>query len=256
MSDPSSLKFIDCNAFIGRPTVRSHWQPAAAADLVREMDRAGIARSLVWHIAQHDASPLLGNDLLCEAIAPHRDRFIPCWSILPAQAGELGDLDAWFERAGAAGVKAFRAWPARGRYLLRRETVGNIIAMMTERRIPLIYTLSSEADWRDIYDLLRDFPDLRVILNYTSCWSGDRYFRPIVEACSHVCVEISAYFPPGGIESFVKTYGPWHLLFGTGFPTAYHGAMMLMVAHADIPFEAKQAIASGNIERLLKEVKL
>ena len=256
MPDLTALRFIDCNVFIGRPTVRSHWQPASASDLIWEMDRAGIAQSLVWHIAQHDAFPLLGNDLLDEAIGPHRDRLIPCWSILPSQSGELGDLDAWFDRAGDAGVRALRAWPNRGRYLLRREAVGDIVERMVDRRMPLICSVTSESDWRDVYDLLGYFPELRVILSYTSCWSADRYFRPLVEAYAHVYVEISAYFPPGGIEAFAGKYGSERMLYGSAFPTAYHGAMMLMVAHADIAFEDKEAIAAGNIERLMKEVAL
>jgi len=253
--DSTGLRFFDCNTFIGRPTVRGHWEPVTAEGLVAEMDRADISKALVWHIAQRDTYPLLGNDLLTEAVASHRDRLIPCWSILPTQTDEMGGLEGWLERAQDAGVKAFRVWPAQGRFLMRPETLGDMLCQLVKRRAPLIFTVASDQDWRDLYDLLRAFPDLRAIVSYTSPWAADRYFRPIVDAYPHVYVEISAYFPPGGIESFASRYGPDRMLFGTGFPEAYHGAMMMMVAHAGISDSGKQAIASGNLERLVREVQ-
>jgi len=257
MSELNDLRFFDCSTFIGQPTKRSAWRPVTASELVAEMDRAGIGRALVWHIAQYDVFPLLGNDLLDEAIAQHRERLVPCWSALPTQCGEVGDLEAWLGRAGAAGVKALRLWPRRGRFPLRREVVGDILTRMIERRIPLVYSmLPGEDTWQELYDLLESFPDLCVIVNYQNCWSADRSFRPLIESYPHAYVEISAYFPPGGIEAFVESYGSARMLFGSGFPVAYHGAMMLMLGHAEIALEDKQAIAAGNLERLLEEVDL
>jgi len=69
-----------------------------------------------------------------------------------------------------------------------------------------------------------------------------------------VCVEISGYILDGGIEAFVGDYGAGRMLFGSGFPAAYHGGMMLALAHAEISEQDKQAIAAGNLDRLLGEV--
>jgi hypothetical protein len=257
MAESDSLRFFDCNTFIGTPATRAPWRPVSATELIAEMDRAGIERALVWHITQHDGFPLLGNDLVDEAVAAHHDRLAPCWTLLPTQSGELGDLDEWLSRAGAAGVKALRAWPKPGRYLLRWEVIGDLLAGMVARRVPLIYAMASGEDtWAELHDLLASCPELRVILSYENCWSADRLFRPLVERYRNVYVDISAYYPPGGIEAFVRSYGPERMLFGTGFPVLCHGAMMLTLAHADIPFEDKQAIAAGNIEQLLEEVEL
>ncbi len=55
----------------------------------------------------------------------------------------------------------------------------------------------------------------------------------------------------GGIEALVADYGPQRILFGSGFPESYMGGMMLALRHAQIPDAAKQAIAAGNLERLL-----
>ena len=46
------------------------------------------------------------------------------------------------------------------------------------------------------------------------------------------------------------------MLFGTGFPVQDHGGTMLMLKHAEINEEDKQAIAAGNLERILAEQNL
>ena len=59
-----------------------------------------------------------------------------------------------------------------------------------------------------------------------------------------------------GVEAFVDSYGPERLLYGSGFPEAYHGGMMLALRHAEISDDAKGEIAAGNLDRLLREVRL
>ena len=72
------MRFFDCNAFFGLPMVRPLAPVPTADALLAEMDRAGVDRALVWHIAQHDASPQAGNQLLADdeafgQLQPERD---------------------------------------------------------------------------------------------------------------------------------------------------------------------------------------
>ena len=121
------LAFIDCNTYLGSPMNGGLMPPVTAESLLSAMDRAGIARAVAWHIAQYDADPLTGNDLLAQAIAPH-ERLYGGWTILPTQCGELGKLDDWLRSAAAARVRVFRAFPAAGRYLLRGDVLGDMLA--------------------------------------------------------------------------------------------------------------------------------
>ena len=253
-----ALRFFDCNVRIGRPsalppladTVR---MDHTAEQLLAEMDRAGIERALVWHVAQRDYDAVEGNRLVAEAIAPH-PRLAGCWSILPPQTGEGGKIDAFFAAAGKAGVRALRAMPKEHRFLLRREAIGTILERMVAGRVPLILSMEN-IEWDAVYDLLAGEPELTVILTETGCWGTDRYFRPLLERYPNVAVELSSYIMDGGIEAIVEEYGARRLVFGTDFPLGYHGAPMLMVAHAEIPLEAKEAIASGNLERMMAGVR-
>jgi len=249
------MEFFDCNTYIGRPST-GHLSPVAGvAELLAAMDKAGVARALVWHIAQHDLSPVVGNRLLAEAIAG-QERLVGCWTLLPNQARELGATEEWFDRMARANVRAVRAFPQDHRYLLRRETAGDILAGMVERRIPLILSLKKGVSWETVYDLLAQFPELVCILSETGCWGSDRWFRPLLEQYPGVYVDMSDYLLDGGIEAFVKDYGAERMLFGSGFPDQYHGGMMLALKHAEIEQDERDAIASKNLDRILGEVKL
>jgi len=57
------------------------------------------------------------------------------------------------------------------------------------------------------------------------------------------------------IQAFPE-YGPERMLFGSGFPDIPFFGGVLTLMHADIPDGAKEAIAGGNLRRLLEEVAL
>jgi predicted TIM-barrel fold metal-dependent hydrolase len=104
--------------------------------------------------------------------------------------------------------------------------------------------------------LLREVPDLVCIVSDHGCWGADRWFRPLLDHYKDVYVDLSDYLLDGGIESLVADYGASRLLYGSGFPMQYPGGMMMAIRHAEISLRDRQAIASGNLDRLLKEVRL
>lgn len=249
------MKFLDCNCFIGTPARRQDWTPADAQTLVRDMDRAGIARALVWHVAQLDLHPSVGNDLLMREIEPLRDRLVPCLAIPCPHTDEMGDMDEWFGRALSSGAGAMRICQTRGSYLVRPEVVDGIVQRLLRHQIPLIYSIERGGNWNELYDLLKAFPALRIIISDIGVWPADRLFWPLLDLYPNVFVEISQYFVPGGIEANVQRYGSGRLLYGSGFPACYHGGLMLLLAHAKISEADKTAIAGQNLQRLIDEVR-
>lgn len=249
------MRFFDCNCYIGLPVNATLAGGVSADGLLAAMDRAGVERALVWHVAQHDQDPITGNELLADAVAGH-DRLVGCWTLLPPQTGELGRPEDWFARAAGARVRAFRASPEANRYLLRGEVLGELLEAMIAAHLPLLLSLARGVGWQQIYDLLREFPELAVVVCDHGSWGADRYLRPLIERYPNAYVEIGGYMLDGGIEALVGDYGSGRLLFGSGFPEAHHGGMMLALARAEISDADKQAVAAGNLERLLGKVKL
>jgi hypothetical protein len=248
------LRFFDCNAFFGLPMVRPLAPVPSADALLGEMDRAGVESALVWHIAQHEASPQVGNRLLAEAIRPH-PRLVGCWTILPNQAREFPPPPVFFDEMRVARVRALRIFPRSQKFLANAVSMGDWLEAMIARRIPLLLSVRRGIEWRDIYDLLAEFPDLVCVICDHGCWGQDRLFRPLLERYPNVHVDTAQYLLDGGIESLVADYGARRLLFGSGFPESYLGGMMLALRHARIPDEAKAAIAAGNLERMLLQAQ-
>ena len=255
------MEFFDCNTWIGAPVSGRLFKPETAKSLIAAMDKAGIARAVVWHISQLDAGPVTGNALLSKAVAAH-ERLYGSWTILPTQTGEMDEPDEWLNRAYDARVRLLRAFPAANRYLLRAVAIGDILSVAARRKFPLMISLTRDTNngpgskqWENIYALLSEFPDLTLILSDLHVWPDDRHFRPLIEKYPRTFIEISRYIADGGIESFVARYGAGRMLFGSGFPDCYHGSSMLYLAHAEISAAERASIASGNLTRLLSEVR-
>lgn len=249
------MRFFDCNAFFGLPTHRPLLPVRTAEELLAAMDRSGVERALVWHIAQHDASPQIGNQLLAEGIRD-RPRLLGCWTILPNQADEFPPPTVFFEQMRAARVAALRIFPETHHFLANAVALGDWLEAMTARRIPLFLSVRRGMSWPNVYSLLAEFPDLVCVLCDHGCWGEDRRFRPLLERYPHFYIDLSQYLLDGGIEALVANYGASRILYGSGFPESHFGGMMLALRHARIPDEAKALIASGNLERILAEEKL
>lgn len=247
------MNFFDCNASFGLPSRRPLMPVPHAEDLLAEMQHAGVARALVFHIAQHDASPQVGNQLLAEGIAAH-PQLTGCWAVLPNQAREFPRPVEFILQMQAARISAVRMFPNAHKFLLNEVAVGDWLEAFSAYRVPVLLSLQYGVEWRDLYAILQSFPTLVCIICDHGCWGEDRLFRPLLERYPNVYVDTAQYLLDGGIEALVADYGPSRLIFGSGFPELYMGGMMMAIKHAQISEEAKTAIASGNLERILAQI--
>jgi len=248
------MNFFDCNAFIGRPARREIYPPAPDAEaILSEMDTCGVERALVWHVAQFDASPHLGNRLLAEAIHG-QPRLSGCWAVMPNQAREFPPMPDFLDAMRQSRIQALRAFPLDHHFYLNRVAMGDWLEAMVAHRVPFFLSVARGANWDIAYSLLAEFPDLVCVICDHGCWGEDRRFRPLIERYPHVYVDTSQYLLDGGIEAFVADYGPQRMVYGSGFPASYFGGMMLAIQHAQISPQARAAIAGANLERILAEV--
>jgi hypothetical protein len=249
------MDFFDCNVFLGRP-IQGALAPAGTVnDLLEEMQRDGISQCLVWHFSQYEAAPPFGNRLLAELIQPH-PQLTGCWTLLPAQTKELPPPQQLFDEMRTARILALRAFPRSHQYLLDRLSLGTYLDAMVACRVPLFLSVRRGCEWQDVYAILEAYPELVCVICDHGPWGMDRFFRPLFERYRHVYVDTAQYMLDGGIEGIVKDYGAERLLFGSGFPESYFGGIMLMLRHARINQQAKSAIASENLARILTEVHI
>ncbi len=248
------MRFYDCNVFVGYPPVRQLFEPADTASLLKEMDWCGVDKALAWHAAQIGGGPEPGNRLLAAAIEG-QERLSGCWCIQPNQAREFPPFEQYLEQMRSASVRALRAFPLDHHFLLNKVSMGDWLEGMVANRVPLFLSVVYGANWEIIYQLLAECPELTCVICDHGCWGEDRRFRPLIEAYPNTYIDLSQYLLDGGIEGFVERYGAGRVLFGSGFPQSYMGGMMMALRHAQIAEEDKQAIAAGNLEKLLGEAQ-
>ena len=126
------------------------------------------------------------------------------------------------------------------------------MAVYEERRIPLFIKDSLDS----IDTLMGAFPHLIVVTANQGINPMDRYAWPLADKYPYLYFDTSAYLVDGIVEEFCSRYGASRLLFGSGFPDHASGGALLTLAHADISEEDREAIAHGNLERILSGVIL
>lgn len=258
MPDNDELLFFDCNTSYGNLNVPSLKYAPTTAALLAEMDHCGVDEALVTCAAQV-GSPWDGNaDLLTDI--RQQVRLHPAWVLLPYQTGEIPEPAQFIAAMKAQGVRALWAWPGGHHYHLDEVTFGPLFEELIARSIPLFYRLTDAGDsrlgWAEVSRLLKEFPELTLVAADQSVWGEDHYFRPLVERYPNFYLETSHYELANGLVDFHNKYGPDRWLFGSAYPRRTMGGAVLQLANTELPLEARQAIAGGNLKRLLGEVKL
>ena len=245
------LRFFDCNCAIGRQSVRRNEQLFRPEEVIEEMRRVGIAEALVYHVVARDYFPPAGNARLAAQIGDRR-ALHPCWVVMPHHTGEMPVGEELVEAMRAGGVRAARVFPKSQNFRLNEWTVGRLVSALQDARIPLFLDMG-ETNWDELAQVLTSYPRLPVVL----CGVGyrtNRYLYPLLEAFENFHVEIFFYEIHRALEDVCKRFGASRLLFGTGMPFFSPGSVLMTVKYAMIGDADKQAIAGGNLERLLQGV--
>lgn len=245
----SGLRWIDCNARIGRWSNPRPEQFTEIDDLLAAWDRVGIDGGLAHHAWAWEWSPARGNDALLEAIGPH-ERIRPCFVALPHATREVDPVLEFARRVRDA-RGAVRIFPGKHQWSVREWCAGALFDALQCAGVPLLVDIG-EVDWEGIAAILAAHPRLRVIVLETF-YRIDRRLYALMERHPSLHLEANTYGPFFGVEGIVERFGAGRLVFGTGVPEFETGGPMALVAYADISAEDKAKIAGGNLLRLLGE---
>lgn len=225
-----------------------------AQDLLEYMDYAGIKKALVWHRSMYDLDPTSGNQRIIEEIEGYKDRLIPSWTILPAITDKEYETNVFFDLMKKNGIKALRAFPKMNRYFLCGVTMSDQLNLISELKIPLY--LEPQIGFEYIYSVLKEFPELTIVMSNIGCWPSARYVYPLLKTYKNFYFETGDFGMLRGYEEICHYFGSEHILFGTNFPTNNMGCSIYSLMRANISDDEKQNIAHRNLERLLKEERL
>jgi predicted TIM-barrel fold metal-dependent hydrolase len=257
------LDLFDANCMIGRwPTERAAL--LTASDLLAEMDRLGIGRSLVCHTLAWQDSPANGNRRLMQEIAGQA-RLEPCWVLVPGEAENQPDGIAGLLAAMAAkNVRAVRLCPRDHVYPLTDWMTGELLAALNERQYVLLMDQDQvvlpvglfdvdPTGWRQVAWLCQSFPALSVVLTRVG-YRGLRVLLPLMAECPNLHLDLAYFATHQGVEEIMRRFGPERLLFATGQPLADAGGALARLYYAGVTEQQRDAIGHGNLERLLARV--
>ena len=222
----------------------------SADELVEHHERFGISRALPFHSLALEEHPVKGNAKISAATAGH-DRLAPSWVALPHHTGEVPEPSDLLAEAQDAGVAAFRVFPDAHNFSIDEWSMGDFFAV-AEGQLPVFWHIEKLDRFtaRDIYDVCSRYPRLQVVLCDIDK-SINRTITPLMRNLPNLWLETSGYRTHRGIEYLVGAVGAQRILFGTGLPWQSVGGPHAEFAYAQIDGDARTAIGSGNLVRLL-----
>ena len=226
----------------------------SAVALTVEKRQAGVNRAVVWRTEQVQTSPVLGHRLLSDDLDRH-EQLYGLWAVTPAACDESPGPEQLLTEMRKKRIIGFRLFPTGLRFVPKAFVLQAWLELAVQHHLPVFVNTAHGCSLEALGDILERFPDLTVVLTNANVWPGDRLLRPFVERFPNVYLDLSYMITAGGIESFVARFGATRLLYGSGFPRMYFGANMLMLRHAAISQEDRAAIAAGNLERIIREIR-
>ncbi|MFA6569445.1 MAG: hypothetical protein WCS96_14635 [Victivallales bacterium] len=249
-----NLEFFDSNVYLGRPQGVRIFANLPEKELLGTLNANSITQALVWHYSQLEDHPATGNEILAAAVAD-RKNLKGVWALMPPQTGEIICRD-FFRKMKKNKIGALTAFPNKHKFLMRRTVWGSFMDEVSDRKIPLIFSMQYGIGWESLYAFLEQYPEITCILSDIGIWGVDRYTWPLLENFPNVRLESSQLsLEAGGLEETTRKYGASRIVFGSGFPERYAEAATLQLSHADISDREKRMIAKENLESILAGIK-
>jgi predicted TIM-barrel fold metal-dependent hydrolase len=221
----------------------------AAADLLAQLDRLGVSRSVVWDVESRDSNCPMSNHRLLDEIEKTpgaQGRLIPSFTISPTmiyERGALADLKKSMQEHKTRALRFTRGFTS---FTLRQ-----IEPMIQEIKSlkPVLFLHHGETDAVDILDFAEKFPEVSLILMEVG-WSRYISVFDLMRQRKNILIETSWLHTWEAIEIIIEEFGAKRVIFGLG-GKAHNGASIAAVSRATISDKDRELIAHGNLERLL-----
>lgn len=250
------LDYIDAFLPVGRINRAAVQSPQDFSDALKIMDQYHVSEALIYStLALND--PHLNNEVVCTFDNP---RVHKIWAFDPAYVIKESP-EQFLERALKNSAKAIMANPLMRDWRVDRSVrLLELAKLLEKRKIPLL--LAHRAwdsgqdviDWYRMIDFCNQFPTLPVI---TWEWRS-RANRPLFDALSqadNLKLILSSIWQSQMVRQLSEAFGAKRLIFSLGLPFLNPGSFHGLVNYAAISQSDKQAIASGNIRRILSEAR-
>ncbi len=235
--------FACAHGHLGR-THLLHIPDTDLAEVIRELDRFGVERAIVFTNGGLGCDEVYGNDLVAAAVRAHPERFVGF--VAPNLNRSPEEIVREVERGFANGLIGIKIHPWFNGYDTNGPNVELACALANARR-----TFIVNHDWGSterMIALCRRYPDACFMTGHTSPAA-----IPATKAVPNLYIGTCPLNFYGTLERFVAEAGAERLVFGSDLLWDPIGWGMGPVLYGRIPPEAKRLILGGNIRRLLTQ---
>ena len=248
------LELFDANCMLGIAPGDQGGSFDTIEDIRVYMDRYDISKTLVYSAMAKYYSPIEGDLAIQQQICDVRNVY-SCWMALPSATGEFPAGDALRTLLRDHCVAAVRMAPVTHDYSLALWNCHPLFLLLEELQMPLFLDFdlghwSDRLPWNDVHQICTTYPRLPVILCRVGCGYNRNLFK-LMETCDNLYFETSYFAANRGLETVTRLFGAQRMLFGTDAPVHTPACPIGMLVYSDLLDEQKQAIAKGNLERLI-----
>ncbi len=226
------------------------WGEDPADHLVRAMDQSGVKTSLVSSLAYSGFRMEACNELMYQAMQKHPGRLLGYVYVWP---GDPKAVQAEVERRLAQGFTGIKMLVLMG-YDYVYPGYAPAFAIANERRLPvLLHCYGGQAGLDDVPVLAKRYPEVRFVLAHAGAQQVDHHLRiadEVEHAYLELCTSMATY---RAVETLFERGPLERIVWGADDLPLNMSHQLGKVLGAQIPEEAKVAILSGNVRRLLAE---
>lgn len=243
-----SLDFFDAKAAIGRGLKAHPKLPCTTADLSKEMQQCHVAQALVSLNEAKWWDPLLAN----RAVTKMRGNgCYPIWMALPNTAGDFISESKLVKELDNLSIPAVQIYPKSQSWNPFSRNTKTLFDALSEGGWPIFVSLGEELQIAELEELAGRFPNNKWIAT-NGGWFEQRAICQLLSSTSNVWITLERYHANFGIEHLCDLGLSERLLFGSNAPAASMGAARAYIDWAQIPLEAKKAIAGENLLNVLR----
>jgi hypothetical protein len=248
------LKLIACDALVGVSRKPHPWLHPDVADLQHELARLELSAAIVRHRQCLENFTYWGNDVLKREVTGQTN-LIPATCLTPDGAPDAHSLEQTIATACNGGMRVAWMSPKEHMFSALPWCSGRLYAACTAAKLPLLLEYPQVTP-DELDQILMAYPDLRLVLLRVPRLGRHRILYSLLERHPnlHLCLS-ATYSVHEGLPELVAHFGSARFVWGSAYPEAEGGASVAILTYANIPEVARHAIAHGNIERLLAEVK-
>lgn len=267
---PKSMRDNRERYFAGEPAFKMlyAWEKAqlvGAQEMIRIMDEEQVDMSIAFGFPwKNPEYAKIHNDYIMTAVSKYPDRIRGFCCVDTCHESAAEEVERCIQ-GGLCGVGEL-AFYETGIVCEVRDSLAPIMSICRQKSLPLMihtnepvghmYPGKSENTLAQIYDIIKRFPDNKIILAH---WGGGLFFygllkRELKEMLKNVWVDTAAspfLYDPAIYSHATKIIGPDKILFGSDFPLIKPSRYFKEMSEARLSKEDIAAISGINIQTLL-----